>query len=48
MYFLQTAFNGWTDEDSEGNWTAVGNKTMAMDTFQPWKVGEPNGEEREN
>ena len=47
-YFLQAAFNGWTDEDSEGNWTAIGNETLWMTTFQPWSSGEPNGEEREN
>ena len=46
--FLQIAFNGWTDEDSEGKWIALGNKTLSMETFQPWSSGEPNGDEREN
>ena len=50
LYFisLQTAFNGWTDENSEGSWTAVGNKNLSMEAFQPWSRSEPNGKEREN
>ena len=48
IYFLQTAFNGWTDEDSEGKWIALGNKTLSMETFQPWSGGEPNGGRSEN
>ena len=46
--FLKTAFTGWTDEDSEGTWISVGNRTLCLETFQPWDSGEPNGNKREN
>lgn len=47
-YLLYAAYNGWTDEDSEGKWISERNHTLARQNFQPWSSGEPNGEEREN
>ena len=45
------AFNGWSDEDFEGNWTSIGNtsvSSLSVQSFQPWSSGEPNGHENEN
>ncbi len=40
-------WNGWWDQPQEGTFTNV-NTGEALDGFQPWYLGEPNGKNMEN
>ena len=42
-------WNGWSDQASEGTFTdSTGTKILDADRYQPWYLGEPNGNTEEN
>ncbi len=47
--FPEPFWAGWTDEEEEGVFRGTASwRHLSNGTFQPWKTGEPNGDDIEN